>query len=443
MSDSNYHRNYRKDGSPVSSNAKHVGIGGGSQLTSVELQRIQKSFENSSTVYIATVRDIIYPDNERNISKNHVEYKIRIESGDRKGSEYLNVQAMNFYGGVVSFSETVYLPRTKALNGVELQDETEMYDLDATQVLVAFIDTQAPIIIGGVPNTNQFIFHTEEDGLSHISEFNGLRTTINKDGEFELVYFGGQRDVETKETVNKATAPTTFKIAKDGTWHIDDKENQKIEISRTKKQITIEQKSGQKSDEKYVGKQPTAEQKEEAKSEEEESTIINQIVMDKDKKSITTLIGEDTITKKEDGTEEVTTRTYKSGLVITEDGKNDKVNITTAAGVSADIDGQGNKIVLDVNGTIVEIDGESQKITMTAGSALIEIDGASGKIHCSGSLVDIGQAASAAAALGPQLLSWLNSHTHLYGPTVVPTPTSPPVVPAPASVLSTTVKIQP
>lgn len=113
-----------------------------------------------------------------------------------------------------------------------------------------------------------------------------------------------------------------------------------------------------------------------------------------------------------------------SGLKAEWDGKNDKIIYSTAGGPKVTIDGSGT-IKVEANGTFILIDGNSGKISLT------------------GNLVDVGAGASALAALGPQLVSWLSSHTHLYNPGPgTPSPSQPPTIPPPTSVLSTTVKIK-
>lgn len=429
---------YKRDGTPITSNQQHANATVGGQLSKSEMNRLKDMLRSAIGVHIATVREIFYTDNPKNLSKEYVEYTIRLESGKREGQEYENVVALNLGGGRVNFSETVYHPRTKNLDDSELTENSVKTVHDAAEVLVVFLDNRndQPFIIGGVPSSKQFIDGAkEEDGQRSLMEYNGIRTLINKDGEYYLMYLGGERETsKTKETAGKTarpkTAPTIFKILKDGTLAMIDKESQSVKIDTTNKKITISQQEELQPDETPGQIIPT----------EKTSKIVNSVEMDKAGKKITTLVGTDTVTDVKDGTEEKVTRTYKSGLTVTEDGKNDKVEVSTSGGVTTVIDGKSTKITLDASGTVIEIDGSGTKVTITAGSSIVEIDGASGKIALKGSLVDIGTAAASFAALGPELLAWLTTHVHGPGPSIFPT--SPPVVPPTQDLISATVKVQ-
>lgn len=102
-----------------------------------------------------------------------------------------------------------------------------------------------------------------------------------------------------------------------------------------------------------------------------------------------------------------------------------------------------SNLEIDVDGSKIELDGGSVKIS--TGSTEITLD-SSGQIELKGQMVDIGEAASALAALGPQLMSWLTSHTHivpvLSGSSAGAYPSQPPTVPPPTSILSTSVKLK-
>jgi hypothetical protein len=153
------------------------------------------------------------------------------------------------------------------------------------------------------------------------------------------------------------------------------------------------------------------------------TAIDTSIKFTKDKKLVTTVF-KDAIVQTIDGAAEKMDIKFKSGLKLEYDGKGDKVTYTTAGGPKITVDGAGT-IMIEANATKIIIDGNS------------------GKISLEGNLVDVGQGASALAVLGPQLVSWLSSHTHLYNPGPGgPAPSQPPTVPPPASLLSTTVKIK-
>lgn len=154
--------------------------------------------------------------------------------------------------------------------------------------------------------------------------------------------------------------------------------------------------------------------------------IDTSVKFTKDKKLVTTVF-KDAVIQTIDGANEKMDIAFKNGLKLEYDGKVDKVTYTTKGGPKFTIDGTGT-IMIEANATKIIIDGNSGKISLT------------------GAMVDVGEAASALAALGPQLVSWLTSHSHPFpyfaGPAPATGMTQPPAVPPPTSVLSTTVKIK-
>ena len=235
---------FRKDGSPISSNSLASNASQKEQLSPAEIQKVLKLIQRANEIHLATIREVYYVDDIKNQTKYQVEYRIRIEFGDRHGQEYESVTAINLFGGMMNISEMVYAPKEKITKGNQDAEENYMFDHDGSQVVVAFMDgyPNRPFIIGGWNHTNNNVFASKKaDGVRKIEEFNGLRMETNKDGEFILTYYGGKRDSKTKKTKYASTAPTTFKIDKDGTWKVDDKENQSIKISRKDKKITIAQ----------------------------------------------------------------------------------------------------------------------------------------------------------------------------------------------------------
>jgi len=268
---------YLFDGSPVTSNIEALNSSTQSKIRS-----------GHNEIYLSTVYDVYHKDNPKNLSKKSVEYRIRIESGAKRGQFYENARAVNLHGGVTNFSEIIFKPKRQLLKGSEDSERTEKEEHDASQVLVAFLDGSfnKPIIIGAWDNSHfTALVGKIEDGIRKIEEFNGLRIEINKDGEYILTYHGGQRDTKSKLTAQPNTAPTVMKIDKTGAWSISDKENQEIKIDRSARTITITQYAGTKPNETYGSTDSSS-----------LGALINQVKFDKAAKKVTVTAGTTTAT---------------------------------------------------------------------------------------------------------------------------------------------------
>jgi hypothetical protein len=318
-----------------------------SEISAGQVQKL------SSGIYKGQVQKVIYPDQKESVSKVYVEYEILVELTSGV-STFTNVPSISSFGGFNDYEDFVYEPSEVALSGKN--DNTNTFqNRNGTLVAVSFLNNnfQRPIIIGALnhPKTGR---RKSSDGISYIRLFRGVKTEINKDGEWSVTYqspYGPDGKLKAE-----ATGPSYIKLDKTGSFEISLKKG--------------------------------------------------------------------TIKQKHDVDAEKTELEYKSGLKISFDGKGDKTSIVTKGGVEANFDGTANKV------------------SIKAGSTEIEIDGGSGKISIKANLVDVGESASALAALGPQLVAWLSSHTHMGDGGPVPAPTSPPLVPPPASLLSKTVKLK-
>jgi len=277
---------FREDGTPISSNSVAMKQGGRPKLSKIEVQQLTRMLDKANEFHLATIREIRYVDDKLNQSKNKCEYRIRCEFGPRHGQEYDSVPCISLFGGNVNFSEIIFSPKEKLLKGNRDAEDQYMFNHDATQVIVAFMDgfKNTPFIIGGWSNTNfDTLTAKRADGIQSIQEFNGLRLLQNDDGEYVLTYWGGKRDTKTKITARPDTAPTTFKIDKNGVWTVDDKENQQIKIDRIARTITITQYAGTKPDETYGTPDVFA-----------PGDIINEVKFDKDAKKVTVVAGSTT-----------------------------------------------------------------------------------------------------------------------------------------------------
>lgn len=305
-----------------------------------------------SGIYKGQVQKVIFPDEADSISKIYIEYDVLVEMGSGV-SMFKAVTALSALGGANDYSEMIFEPAEHASTGKNQQSNT-FQNRNGSIVAVSFFNNnfQRPIIIGAYTHPKKSR-RKKSDGISYIQVFRGLKTEINKDGEWSITYqspYGPDGKLKAE-----ATGPSFIKLDKTGS-------------------MIISLKKG-------------------------------------------------AIKQTHDVDTEKTDFEYKSGLKVTFDGKGDKVTFTTKGGTVITVDGAGT-------------------INMKANSTEINIDGSSGKIELKGDLVDVGTGASALAVLGPQMVAWLTSHTHMGDGGPIPAPTSPPLVPPPTTMLSKSVKIK-
>jgi hypothetical protein len=326
----------------------------------------------SSGIYKGQIQKVIYPDEKESVSKIYVEYEVLVELSTGV-STFSNVPSVSAFGGYNDYEDFVYEPSETALSGKN--DSTNTFEnRNGSIVAVAFLNNnfQRPIIIGAINHPKNPRIKSS-DGISYIRLFRGVKTEINKDGEWSVTYQSPYNpDGKLK---SESTGPSYLKLDKTGSFEM--------------------------------------------------------------------VLKKDAIKQKHDASAEKTSLEYKSGLKITFDGKGDKVTIKNKSNVEATFDGNSNKVSIKSGSTEINIEGTSNKVSIKAGSTEIDIDGGSGKISIKANLVDVGDAASALAVLGPQLISWLASHTHMGdGNSAIPAPTSPPLTPPPSTLLSNSVKLK-
>ena len=199
---------------------------------------------NYSSLCIAVILEVIYIDDPRSVSRSMVEYNVKVDDGLKAGF-YNNVVALPNLGGIFNFSDKVYKGREKSFqnkNSLDIKCSSSLntmtrFEHDGDQVVLGFLDgnVSAPIILGSWNNCNiYFPMARREDGTRFLEEFNGVRTEINKEGEWSLTYLGGVRDLKTKKTKRHNTAPTQMKIDKDGSFEL----TQATDVEQYGKKVT-------------------------------------------------------------------------------------------------------------------------------------------------------------------------------------------------------------
>lgn len=346
-------------------------------------------YDQGLRLVVGQVEKIYYVDDQANISKKYVEYDVSVRDAKAGQSVLRNVRKVDLLGGANDQDEMILEPNQFASKG-KLETSNFFINKNGTAVLVAFLDgsKDKPVILAAFQHPKQ-TGAKKADGVRRKGEFRGIQWEINKDGELIITQIGAR--TPDGKIPSKDKVLTVLKFDKAGNVTLTDKANDQIKLDNENTKVIIQ------SDTKG--------------------------------------------TKLElDGKNDKITTSNANGLKTEMDGQADKMTTTTSGGLKVEVDGQGDKVTITTSGgTKVTIDG-SNKIDLEAGSTKISIDGSSGKITLDGSLVDVGTGASALAALGPQLIAWLSSHSHISALPGVPT--SPPIVPPPVSTLSTSVKLK-
>lgn len=352
--------------------------------------------KNEGLVFmLGQVEKIHFTDDKSNVSKKVVEYDVSVRDDSGGQSTYRNIRLMSDTYGSNDFQETILEFNEVAFSG-KLDISNFFVNKNGTTVVVAHFggNKDKPFIIGAFPHPAKS-GAKRADGIRKLGEYRGVEWNINKDGEL-IITQRSPRSPSGKLTKNDKVN-TEIKLDKEGNVSIKDKESNKIFLDRENKKIKISQSSN--------------------------GSEINSIELDRESSKLTTKIGTQGLTEIIDGQLDKHTLQTASGLIVEYDGALDKVSYTTAGGPSVTVFGSGSIIV-------------------SAGGASMSVDGNTGLIQLSGQLVDVGAAASALAVLGPQLLAWLATHIHIGDGGPVPGLTSPPIIPPPASILSTSVKIK-
>lgn len=180
---------YKPDGSPISSS---VPVG----------EKRSNEHRTLFGIYKGQVIRPIYPDDPTSVSKERIEYVVKI-----KGQLHSNVVAVKFGGGgKYNFSERVY-KATEVSSSGKLDDGTYDELLDGEHVYVAFLEGygNTPIILGAVEHQQRGKYKKfkKADGVFNVEEFNGVEVSIDKDSNYMIKHVG-RKDPKGKIADEKA-----------------------------------------------------------------------------------------------------------------------------------------------------------------------------------------------------------------------------------------------
>lgn len=205
---------------------------------------------NNTVLRIGEVKKIVYPDDDKSVSKKFVEYAVEVVVKDGSGPPtttiYVGCVLQNLFGGWAD--KLRYTLREDTQNNQQSSDN--IYGIGSkVLILCANGDTDNALIMGGVPDVGTKEDQKEKDeGHNLFFEFNGVQVTINKDGELKLMFRGATKnDGELDDNAVEEAEGSYVQINKDGNIKVASPEDKQIiEINHKDSKITI------KSDKKVV-----------------------------------------------------------------------------------------------------------------------------------------------------------------------------------------------
>lgn len=177
--------------------------------------------------------------------------KYLVEVQDRNDSIEVNARMLRKFGGVYNYEDMV----DHGYKFDDKPDPTRAFDAKAGDaVLVAFLNGEAreAIILGGLIHPGRKSTLDITKGPQYISEFNGVETSINNDGEYKLTFKAVPTNVKDLDNKPGQKIPppkyddkvggSFFNIDKTGSIEVNDKDQngvQSLRIDKPSGTITI------------------------------------------------------------------------------------------------------------------------------------------------------------------------------------------------------------
>lgn len=186
--------------------------------------------------------------------KRSSELKYLVEIQDRNDSIEVNARMLRRFGGVFNYEDVVY-------HGYKFDDKPDpVKDFSAKAgdtVLVAFLNGEAreAIILGGIIHPARISDIKIDKGPQYASEFNGIETIINENGEYTITFKAIPTNIKKLDEKPNGQLPkpiyddkvggSFFKFDKTGSYEVSDKDKNGIQnLKINKASGTIEINSG-------------------------------------------------------------------------------------------------------------------------------------------------------------------------------------------------------
>ena len=202
---------------------------------------------HNNMLYRGIVTKRYFVDDPLNVTQKatnpQVLYDVAILGGFAEGQIITNCRLSSWLGGEFNYAERVLKPNSKPLNEVPLKDQ------DGDIVFFQYIQGQklAPIIVamGTQPKDGDATGAMISDGPRWVEQYNGVETTINRDGEYSLIAKGGELDMEANTfTPAEGTQNSSITLDKDKKIIILAGEGTSVELDGQSDAINIKTNAG-------------------------------------------------------------------------------------------------------------------------------------------------------------------------------------------------------
>jgi hypothetical protein len=210
-------------------------------------QNISAGNLTSVALRYGEIREIIYPDDKKSVSKRFIEYTVEVQQKDNNepgtSVKYANCLQMSTFGTSADLFRYTLRPDE------DVQREKGIGVGGKVLVMCINGSTTKAVIVGALRDTGtdddgskyQQGKDKKDDGHNLFFEFNGAQASINKDGELKVMYRGATKVTgELDDNANADAEGSTVIFNKDGGIKLYTKdEKQFIFIDHANKKIDV------------------------------------------------------------------------------------------------------------------------------------------------------------------------------------------------------------
>lgn len=195
---------------------------------------------NDNVLRLGEIKKLIYPDNPLSYGKQTVEYEVEVQYRDGNGitttSIYRGATISTLFGGEADRFHATLRPDA-------IRSLTEPVGEGSKVVILCLSgDQKRGIILGGIEDPRNKRKEKKDDGHNLYFEFNGVRATINKEGEFQVRFIGATTTQGLlKDGVKEEDSGSLIKFTRGGSLILatDDGNEHKITLDHANSEIKI------------------------------------------------------------------------------------------------------------------------------------------------------------------------------------------------------------